>query len=113
MFPNRFNIYFHDTPAGHLFGQRERDFSHGCIRVENPDALAEYLLQGKPGWGPGALAAAYDTSVNHSVGIPKPIPVHILYWTSWADENGILQFRDDIYGIDAVLDRALRRRSSR
>ncbi len=110
MFPNRFNVYLHDTPAGHLFDRRERGYSHGCIRIENPVELANYLLRDKPGWGAQGVAAAMDTSVNRWVSIPRPILVHILYWTAWVDERGAVQFRDDVYGIDALLARALYRR---
>jgi L,D-transpeptidase YcbB len=107
MFPNQFNIYLHDTPADHLFDVAERGFSHGCIRIEKPMELAEYLLRGDPKWNRAALQAAIDTGENRSIKLPRPIPVHILYWTAWMEPDGTVQFRDDLYGHDAELAKAL------
>lgn len=107
MFPNQFNIYLHDTPADHLFDVAERGFSHGCIRIEKPMELAEYLLRGDPKWSRAALQAAIDTGENRSIKLPRPIPVHILYWTAWMEPDGTVQFRDDLYGHDAELAKAL------
>ena len=112
LFPNRFNVYLHDTPAGHLFNRQERDFSHGCIRIERPVDLANYLLPIQDGWGPERVANALDgTDEEKWVKVPHPIRVHILYWTAWADPDGTVEFRDDLYGIDEVLDRALAERT--
>ncbi|HEV8581178.1 MAG TPA: L,D-transpeptidase family protein [Thermoanaerobaculia bacterium] len=107
MFPNDFNIYLHDTPAGHLFSKAERSFSHGCIRIEKPFELATYLLRGDPKWTPEALQAAIDSGENTTISLPRPLPVHILYWTAWADPDGTVEFRKDIYGHDAQLEQAL------
>jgi len=107
LFPNKFNVYLHDTPAGHLFNRKERDFSHGCIRVENAEALAEYLLPTEDGWGPDRIQKTLDSSEDAWVKVPHPIPVHILYWTAWVDPQRGLQFREDLYGIDSVLDHVL------
>ena len=109
MCPNQFDVYLHDTPANHLFDERGRDFSHGCIRLEKPVELAEYLLQGTPGSSREELVAAFGTTRDSSVKLPRKMPIHILYWTAWADERGNVQFRPDVYGLDRVLDRALRR----
>jgi murein L,D-transpeptidase YcbB/YkuD len=108
MCPNQFNVYLHDTPAGQLFAARERTFSHGCIRVEKAVELAAYLLRDE-GFGVDRLAAEFETADNTSVRVPRPIPLHILYWTAFIDERGILQFRDDVYGFDHLLDRTLRK----
>lgn len=108
MCPNQFNVYLHDTPAGQLFSARERTFSHGCIRVEKPVDLAAYLLQDK-GWGPDRIVAEFVTAENTSIKVPQPVPVHIFYWTAFFDERGALQFRDDVYNFDELLDRSLRR----
>jgi murein L,D-transpeptidase YcbB/YkuD len=108
MCPNQFDVYLHDTPAGSLFGAKVRDFSHGCIRVERPQALAAWLLRDKAGWDTTRIAAAMDTSHNEVVIVPTAVPVHILYWTAWVDENGAVEFRDDVYGLDAMLEEALR-----
>ena len=108
MCPNPFDVYLHDTPTTHLFKRRERAFSHGCIRVEKPLELAEYLLRNKPGWDRRGIEAAIDTSRNQAVTIPDPLPVHLFYFTAWVDRAGEVEFRPDIYGLDELLDRALR-----
>jgi len=109
MCPNQFDVYLHDTSAEHLFNAQERDFSHGCIRVEKPLELAEYLLNGKPDGDHEQLLAAIAASRDSSIKLPKSIPVHIVYWTAWVDDQGQAQFRDDVYEVDRVLDRALGR----
>jgi murein L,D-transpeptidase YcbB/YkuD len=107
MFPNQFNVYLHDTPADRLFDRNERDFSHGCVRVEHPVALAAHLLRADPKWSRPAIEAALATGEGRAIRLPGPLPVHILYWTAWVDEDGSLQFRDDVYGHDAALAKAL------
>src|SRR5439155_11446307 len=107
MCPNQFDVYLHDTPAGHLFSARERDFSHGCVRLQNALQLAEYLLRDRPGSGHDDLVAAFATSRDSAVKLSSPIAIQILYWTAWVDDSGALQFRDDIYGLDRLLDQAL------
>ena len=107
MFPNQFDIYLHDTPAGHLFAKAERDFSHGCIRLEKPLDLADYLLKDDPKWTPEAIRAVIATGEQKTVSIPKPLPVHILYFTAWVEEDGTIEFRPDVYGADAKLIEAL------
>lgn len=106
MFPNEFNIYLHDTPADHLFGQAERGFSHGCIRLQKPLELADYLLKGDPKWTSATLQAAISSGENQTIQLSRPIAVHILYWTAWADGDGTVQFRPDFYGHDARLEQA-------
>jgi len=113
MCPNQFDVYLHDTPSGHLFNERERDFSHGCVRVEHADVLAERLLEGAPHSSRQELAAAFVSSARDSVvSLPRPTRVHLMYWTAWVDERGRMQFRDDVYGLDQVLAHAIRRRGS-
>lgn len=107
MFPNEFDIYLHDTPADHLFDRAERDFSHGCIRLEKPLELAYYLLKDDPKWTPEAIQATVSSGEHASIKLPRPLPVHILYWTAWADADGTVQFRKDVYGHDAALEEAL------
>lgn len=107
MFPNQFNVYLHDTPSRTLFERASRDFSSGCIRVQRPLELAEYLLRGNPGWTEERLRAAVRRGSEETVSLPRPVPVHLLYWTSWAEPDGSVQFRPDIYGRDAVLAKAL------
>jgi murein L,D-transpeptidase YcbB/YkuD len=108
MFPNEYDVYLHDTPADHLFSRTERDFSHGCIRLERPVQLAEYLLKDDPDWRGGRLREEIVSGEQKTVTLPKPIPVHILYFTAWVEDDGSLQFRKDVYGHDAKLAAALR-----
>ena len=91
VFPNRFNVYMHDTPAKHLFSKHRRAFSHGCIRLEKPFELLE------------ELGHTYDTTKNEWVPLENPLPVYIEYHTVWIDDEGIVQFRDDIYGYERKL----------
>jgi murein L,D-transpeptidase YcbB/YkuD len=108
MFLNKFNVYLHDTPARPLFDEAQRDFSHGCIRIQKPLELALYLLRKDPKWNRDALLRALNEVKDRSLPLPEPIPIHLLYWTAWADENGTIEFRRDIYGQDAPLLAALR-----
>lgn len=107
MLPNDHDIYLHDTPARELFRKEERTFSSGCIRIEKPLELAEYLLQGTSVGNRPALEAALIRDRNTAIALPKPIPVHLLYWTSWVDRQGKVHFRHDIYGRDETLRLAL------
>ncbi len=108
MFPNPFNVYLHDTPSRELFARSQRDFSSGCIRLEQPVELAYYLLRGDPAWTREAVVAAMNSGQERSVTLPRPIAVHIEYWTAWVGADGVVQFRRDIYGRDARLDAALK-----
>jgi murein L,D-transpeptidase YcbB/YkuD len=107
MFPNQFNVYLHDTPHRELFERPVRQFSHGCIRIEKPLELAEYVLRGDPRWTQENLLSALDGSLNKTVKLPQPIWVYILYWTAWVEEDGTLQFRNDVYGRDKLIAGAL------
>ena len=108
MCPNEHGVYLHDTPAGHLFDLKERDFSHGCIRVERPMELAEYLLRGTAEGSRDRIQALIDSGERKAIRLPEPVPVHILYWTAWVNDKGTVQFRDDLYGHDQRLDEAIR-----
>ncbi|HYU77344.1 MAG TPA: L,D-transpeptidase family protein [Vicinamibacterales bacterium] len=101
LFPNDFDVYLHDTPADSLFQRTGRAFSHGCVRVEEPETLAKYVLRDQPEWdGPKILHAMYSGNEQH-VKLKEKIPVHIAYFTAWVDENGGLHFQPDVYGYDA------------
>lgn len=100
LFPNRYSIYFHDTPSKSLFGQDKRAFSHGCIRLAEPVKLASYLLQYDSKWTTDSIAKAMKRNTELSVTLRQPIPVFIGYFTAWVNENGQLNFRNDIYGHD-------------
>ena len=112
MFPNKFNVYLHGTPSQQLFAKTTRAFSSGCIRLEKPIDLAAYVLQKDPKWTEERIQAAIQENVEQTVQLPEPIPVHLLYWTVWVDGDGSLQFREDIYGRDTLLDRALANKNS-
>ena len=103
IFPNDFAIYLHDTPSQALFSERVRAASHGCIRVEHPDALARFVL----GWDPDRIEAAMHTGPdNQRVNLDAKLPVYIVYFTAYAND-GKVQFADDIYQRDAAVMRAI------
>jgi murein L,D-transpeptidase YcbB/YkuD len=103
LFPNSFNIYFHDTNAKGLFNKDKRAYSHGCIRLEEPEKLANYLLRNQPEWTPEKIEDAMNSGTEKYVKLKDPIPVFITYYTAWVDDAGQLNFREDIYGHDASL----------
>ena len=103
LFPNSFNIYLHDTPAKSLFNKDKRAYSHGCIRVREPEKLANYVLRNQPEWTPEKISEAMNSGEEKYVKVKNPIPVVITYYTAWVDEGGRLNFREDIYGHDAKL----------
>jgi murein L,D-transpeptidase YcbB/YkuD len=107
MFPNEFGVYIHDTPARELFNRTVRTFSSGCIRIEKPVQLAEYLLSGDPKWSGEAISGALETGQDQTVRLPASIPVHLLYWTAWVDPSGSVQFRKDVYERDRRVLEAL------
>ena len=100
LFPNEFNVYLHDTPADALFGRPTRAFSHGCMRVEEPETLAAYVLKGYPEWTPETMQAAMHSGVEKHVKLKEKIPVHVVYFTAWVDDKDGLHFQPDIYGYD-------------
>ncbi|MEJ7829334.1 MAG: L,D-transpeptidase family protein [Segetibacter sp.] len=103
IFPNGYNIYLHDTPAKTLFNKESRAFSHGCVRVQEPFTLAQYLLRNNKAWTESKIKKAMNSQKEDWVKLDKPLPVYLLYLTSWVDEDGVLNFRDDIYGHDKKL----------
>lgn len=103
LFPNQYSIYMHDTPARSVFDREQRAFSHGCIRLAEPRALAEYLLQDDPEWTPERIGEAMFSGRETTVNLANPRPVFILYFTAWVDKDGLLNFRDDVYGHDRKL----------
>lgn len=107
VFPNRENIYLHHTPSVHLFERDRRDFSHGCIRVEQPVALAMFALRGMPDWTEERIRQAMTEGNPTTVRLAEPIPVVIAYATAIV-RDGRIHFFDDIYGHDRALDAALR-----
>jgi murein L,D-transpeptidase YcbB/YkuD len=111
-FPNEHDVYLHDTPTRRLFDRGRRDLSHGCIRVEDPVRLAEWVLRDRPGWTRERILAAMKGSSTLEVRVPRPVPIFILYGTAVVDEDGTVRFLDDVYRHDEALERALASRSA-
>jgi murein L,D-transpeptidase YcbB/YkuD len=104
LFPNEYDVYLHDTPAPSLFSRSRRDFSHGCIRVEQPVALAQWVLGDMPEWTPERIEEAMHGARTFDVVLKTPIPVMIVYATAVVLQNGEARFFDDLYGFDAQLE---------
>jgi murein L,D-transpeptidase YcbB/YkuD len=100
MLPNRNNVYLHDTPEKQLFARSARAFSHGCIRVSEPAALARWLLAGDTSWNTGRIAEVMNGKVPLQVNLAEPVRVYIVYGTAIAREDGTVLFLNDLYGLD-------------
>jgi L,D-transpeptidase YcbB len=100
MFPNQFNVYLHDTPTDSLFARATRSFSHGCVRLEQPEKLAQYVLADQPSWTTERIEQAMRAGQETTVTLSGALPVYLGYWTARVSADGILQFRTDLYGID-------------
>ena len=109
-FPNSYDVYMHGTPSPELFSRTRRDFSHGCIRVEYPAALARWVLRELPGWTPEKIEAAMYGSDRQVVNLAKPLTVVIFYSTVVVTHYGEIRFLPDIYHYDVKLKAALARR---
>lgn len=107
MFPNDFAIYLHDTPSKRLFAKDGRAFSHGCVRVQNPMRLAEVLLTPRYDDAMGVIDRILGKGAEAYVNLAEPMPVHLTYRTAWVDDAGVMQFRADVYGRDALIRSAL------
>ncbi|MGY6561671.1 MAG: L,D-transpeptidase family protein [Luteibaculaceae bacterium] len=112
MFPNQHNVYIHDTPSRELFRKTERIFSSGCIRINQPMKLAEILLEKNGGWDAQRINQTVGSKQSRTVNLAEPIPVHLLYLTAWADDQGVVHFRRDVYNRDKVLIEALKKISN-
>ncbi len=106
-FANKFTVYLHDTTSKRLFDRSMRGFSSGCIRIEKPMDLAEYVLRDSSGWSRDAVAAAVDSGANRTIRLSNKIPLHLIYMTAGATPDGRPRFWPDIYQRDPRLDRAL------
>jgi murein L,D-transpeptidase YcbB/YkuD len=102
LLPNPFHVYLHDTPNDGLFARPRRTFSHGCVRLEKPEALARWVLAEADGWTDGRIRAAMWRGQEEHVPLAEPIPVSIAYFTAWVDDDGTVQFRPDVYRHDAA-----------
>lgn len=100
LFPNNFSIYLHDTPNRNLFTQTNRGLSHGCIRIAEPKNFASFLLRDQPSYTSSAIDSLMYLEKEKWVTLKKPIPVYLVYFTSWVDQSGELHFRRDIYKHD-------------
>jgi murein L,D-transpeptidase YcbB/YkuD len=107
IFPNSNNVYLHSTPSQSLFAKSRRDFSHGCIRVESPAALAEWVLRNNPGWTRERIDAAFKAQKEQQVNLTNTIPVLIVYGTAVVPESDTPEFFQDIYGFDAKLEKLI------
>jgi murein L,D-transpeptidase YcbB/YkuD len=102
LFPNPFNVYLHDTPEDHLFARARRAYSHGCIRVQKPEELARWVLDGHAGWTPRTIGAAMRGGRERGVPLDQSIPLTIGYFTVWVNDDGAVRFLPDVYGHDAA-----------
>jgi murein L,D-transpeptidase YcbB/YkuD len=107
VFPNDDNVYMHGTPAQQLFSRVRRDFSHGCIRLEDPARFAEWVLRDYPEWTRERIDAAMQAARPTRVNLKQPITVVLFYDTVHVNSEGVAFFVDDIYGHDRALDAAL------
>jgi len=107
LFPNRYDIYLHDTKSKEVFKEKNRAVSHGCIRLADAEKMSTYLLRNMNGWTPEKVKTAMNSGKEQYVKLNKPVPVSLTYLTTWVDENGQLQFRDDIYGHDKNIDQMM------
>jgi murein L,D-transpeptidase YcbB/YkuD len=103
LFPNSYSIYLHDTPGKSLFTEVDRAFSHGCIRIEQPEKLAAFLLKADSQWNKNSISTAMHLGKEKSVTVSKKVPVYIVYMTAFVDRQNQLNFRKDIYGLDSKL----------
>jgi murein L,D-transpeptidase YcbB/YkuD len=108
LFPNKHDVYMHDTPQKHLFAKQVRAESHGCMRIQNPGQLAAILLKIDQGWSRGRVDSALENGHDHSVVLRQKIPVYVTYFTTWVNEDGTVSTFRDLYGHDARMASALR-----
>ena len=107
-FPNPHAVYMHDTPQQGVFNKLMRFESSGCVRVQNVRDLSTWLLRDTPGWDRQSMEATIASRQNTVIELAEPVPVYFVYFTAWASEDGIVQFRDDVYQRDGVDELALR-----
>jgi L,D-transpeptidase YcbB len=107
LFPNNYNIYLHDTPSKSLFGETKRGFSHGCVRVQDPQKLASYLLRKDTSWTFEKINTVLQTDIETPIILAPTIPVYIVYFTTWVDSAGDLNFRNDLYNLDEKLSKEI------
>jgi L,D-transpeptidase YcbB len=104
IFPNEHDVYLHDTPDGHLFSRTERAFSSGCVRIERPRDFARLLLRLQSDRDPDSLDGIFASGKEQWIKLDRPLPVYLLYFTAWVQEDGSVRFHHDVYGRSAALD---------
>ncbi|MEM8950089.1 MAG: L,D-transpeptidase family protein [Pseudomonadota bacterium] len=107
MLPNEYNIYLHDTPERAHFDEHQRSFSHGCVRVADPEGLADAILEGQSGWTLDGIVDAVGSGERTQVNLDQSLPVQITYLTAWVDDDNRVHFRNDVYDRDQILADAL------
>jgi murein L,D-transpeptidase YcbB/YkuD len=107
LFPNPYNVYLHDTPADALFARPRRAFSHGCVRLEKPEALARFVLKGAADWNDAQIARAMRSGREQFVALETPVPLRIAYFTAWVDAGGAVLFAPDVYRHDVAQEALL------
>jgi L,D-transpeptidase YcbB len=112
VFPNKHDVYMHDTPQKHLFANAVRAESHGCMRVQNPDQLAAVILQHDKGWSSARTVSAFQTGYDQHVGLNRHVPVYITYFTLWVNDDGSIRTFGDLYGHDRRMAGALLRENT-
>ncbi|MFZ4100888.1 MAG: L,D-transpeptidase family protein, partial [Sphingobacterium thalpophilum] len=100
LFPNNYNMYLHDTPSKSLFNEPSRAFSHGCMRVQEPFKLAQFLLRNDSSWDDEKINEAMNAGKERTVTLSQKVPVFIVYFTAFVDRDGKINFRNDIYERD-------------
>jgi murein L,D-transpeptidase YcbB/YkuD len=109
LLPNTFDVYLHDTPSTELFLQDQRDFSYGCVRLQKPLRFAGDLLDPQE-WPEKRLEDMIATGKSDTLRVQPPVPVSLQYWTCWVDDQGQVQFRDDVYRMDYLQNWAWKQR---
>ena len=107
IFPNHHNVYLHDTPADYAFDRTYRDLSHGCVRVQHPIDLANFVFAGDSRWDGPRIERLIQSREHRTIPLEREIPVYFLYWTAFVDDGGEVQFRPDLYGYDEKHTQAL------
>lgn len=107
IFPNNFSIYLHDTPSRNIFNESSRAFSHGCIRVQNPLKLAQFILRNNPNWNLEKLQSSVKNKKTTNIQIKPTLPVYIVYFTAWIGNSGEINFRKDLYNMDSQLEKEI------
>jgi murein L,D-transpeptidase YcbB/YkuD len=113
MFPNKHNVYLHDTPSRSLFARDERTFSSGCIRIEKPYELAGILMSEMEEWTPERIRQAMEAGIEKTVVLKNPAGVYLTYLTAWGTKKGVIHYRADIYNRDAEMLKALREKHTK